>query len=114
RLIYHKNIKNARCFIEKNEDGGKYFLGGGSGAWGARLRQKSGNSRRPRKQRVSTVQPLAGWPTGCDVLIYCLNHSCIGAAGTAGRTPLDKSVAGAIGCDNRRLGLDLFRTLLQE
>src|SRR6266513_2479916 len=36
---------------------------------------KIGELPKPRKQRVSTVQPLAGRPTGCDVLIYCLNHS---------------------------------------
>ena len=35
---------------------------------------KIGELPKPGKQRVSTVQPLAGRPTGCDVLIYCLNH----------------------------------------
>jgi hypothetical protein len=33
-VIYHKNIKNERCFIEKNEDRGKYFGREASGAGG--------------------------------------------------------------------------------
>jgi hypothetical protein len=44
------------------------------GAWRSPLAE-IGKLPKHRKQRVSTVQPLAGRPTGRGVLIYCLNRS---------------------------------------
>src|SRR5260370_20099368 len=53
----------------------KNILGrGGRGAWRSPPAE-IGELPKHRKQRVSTVQPLAGWPTGRGVLIYCLNRS---------------------------------------
>src|SRR5260370_40468475 len=53
----------------------KNILGrGGRGAWRSPPAE-IGELPKHRKQRVSTVHPLAGWPTGRGVLIYCLNRS---------------------------------------
>ena len=61
-------------FYQKNRGWPKYFWGGKEAAHGRSPPAEIGELPRPRKQRVSTVQPIAGRLTGCDALIYCLNR----------------------------------------
>ena len=46
-VIYNKNIKNARCFIEKNEDSGKYFWRRANGSCRLASERSTGTAEAP-------------------------------------------------------------------
>jgi len=65
-------------FYEKNEGGGKYFLGReANGSWSNRRREKGEVYRSPANRVFRRSNPARWSPAGCDTLIYCLNRSTL-------------------------------------